>query len=327
MSALELLTSIDFGTAITTNTETVEETTITNEDKAKEILNSILEAIPTLDDVQWLQIQQQMKETKSTISKMVYKIASVKILLNIAKSKNWEMAEDGTSIYLYNEEYWIKVEESIIRKFLKDATLKLGVPEVIAGDESFSKHIYKQLLADGFFERMENQDKTLINLENGTLSIDQTGFTLNSFNSSNFLTHQLPFNYNVTEVNQLWLDFLNKVIPDKDTQDTLQQSLGYLLSQNLKLEKAIFLYGKGSNGKSVIFEVLKDVIGEDMFTSYSLESLADSKGYHRAGLQNKLINYGTDISLKKINHGVFKQLVSNEPVEVRLPYKEPFITI
>lgn len=145
------------------------------------------------------------------------------------------------------------------------------------------------------------------------------------FDPHHFMTHQLDFKYGPHAINQPWLDFLNDVLPDKDTQKTLQQSLGYLLTRDLKLEKAIFLYGTGSNGKSVIFEVLHGLLSSDMFTNYSLESLTHSNGYHRAGLNNKLINYGTDISMKKIEHGIFKQLVSGEPIEVRQIYQEPFI--
>lgn len=126
-------------------------------------------------------------------------------------------------------------------------------------------------------------------------------------------------------MNNQWLGFLDMVLPDKDTQKTLQQSLGYLFTKDLKLEKATFLYGTGSNGKSVVFEVLTGLLDSKMITNYSLNSLTHVTGYHRSGLNNKLINYGTDISMKHMDHGVFKQLVSGEPVEVRQIYEKPYI--
>src|SRR5690606_16817975 len=46
-------------------------------------------------------------------------------------------------------------------------------------------------------------------------------------------------------------------------------------------------------------------------------------GYARAMLANKLLNYATEIN-GKLETSTFKQLVSGEPVEARLPYGEPF---
>jgi len=93
----------------------------------------------------------------------------------------------------------------------------------------------------------------------------------------------------------------------------------------LKLEKIFFLYGTGANGKSVIFEILSGLIGEDDISHYSLESLTDSNGYHRAKIKDKIVNYGTDVRISKINPGLFKTLASNEPIDARLPYGQPFI--
>ena len=137
------------------------------------------------------------------------------------------------------------------------------------------------------------------------------------FDSKYFLTHQLDFIYDKNTVNKVWLDFLNKVLPDKDTQKTLQQAIGYLFIKDLKLEKVIFLYGIGSNGKSVIFEIIKGILSVDMMTNYSLASLTNHLGYQLADLNNKLINYGTDISMKNVDLAIFKQIASGEPIGTR----------
>ena len=95
--------------------------------------------------------------------------------------------------------------------------------------------------------------------------------------------------------------------------------------KGLKLEKIFFLFGAGANGKSVFFEVINGVIGNDNISNYSLESLTDEKGYHRAMIKDKIVNYGTDIRLTKIDAGMFKTLASGEPIEARLPYRNPFM--
>lgn len=137
------------------------------------------------------------------------------------------------------------------------------------------------------------------------------------FNSKHFLTHQLDFEYDKSVKNQTWLEFLDRVLADKDTQKTLQQAIGYLFIKDLKLEKVIFLYGIGSNGKSVVFEVIKGLLTKEMMSNYSLASLTNNLGYQLADLNNRLINYGTDISMKNVDLAIFKQLASGEDIGTR----------
>jgi putative DNA primase/helicase len=42
-------------------------------------------------------------------------------------------------------------------------------------------------------------------------------------------------------------------------------------------------------------------------------------------IKDKIVNYGTDIRLTKIDAGMFKTLASGEPIEARLPYRDPFM--
>jgi putative DNA primase/helicase len=55
-----------------------------------------------------------------------------------------------------------------------------------------------------------------------------------------------------------------------------------------------------------------------------LQSLTNDNGYFRAKLANKLVNYASEIN-GNLEASIFKQLVSGEPVEARLPYGQPFI--
>ena len=54
-----------------------------------------------------------------------------------------------------------------------------------------------------------------------------------------------------------------------------------------------------------------------------MQSLTNDNGYYRAMIANKLVNYASEINGKLIA-SLFKQLVSGEPVEARLPYGRPF---
>jgi putative DNA primase/helicase len=77
------------------------------------------------------------------------------------------------------------------------------------------------------------------------------------------------------------------------------------------------LYGIGSNGKSVVFEVIKGLLTKEMMSNYSLASLTNHLGYQLADLHNRLINYVTDISMKNVDLAIFKQLASGEDIGTR----------
>jgi putative DNA primase/helicase len=81
-------------------------------------------------------------------------------------------------------------------------------------------------------------------------------------------------------------------------------------------------YGGGANGKSVFYEIITALLGAANVSSYSLQSLTDRSGYYRAMIENKLLNYCSEISGNMATE-IFKQLASGEPLEARLPYKEP----
>jgi len=102
--------------------------------------------------------------------------------------------------------------------------------------------------------------------------------------------------------------------------------MGYILIKpsTLKLEKTLLLYGTGANGKSVFFEIVNALLGIENVSNYSLQSLTNDNGYFRAMLGNKIVNYASEIN-GNLEAAIFKQLVSCEPVEARLPYGNPFI--
>ncbi len=141
------------------------------------------------------------------------------------------------------------------------------------------------------------------------------------------MTYQLPFRYDSKAEAPLFEAYLNKVLPDQERQKVLAEYLGFVFikhgSNALKEEKALILYGTGANGKSVFFEIVNALLGEENVSSYSLQSLTNDNGYFRAKIANKLVNYASEIN-GTLEASIFKQLVSGEPVEARLPYGQPF---
>jgi putative DNA primase/helicase len=266
--------------------------------------------------------------SKLTVNNKHYLVLSIENVLQIAEANQWGLCKNHDFIYLYNGTYWNELDKETFQKFLGEAAEKMGIAKFNARYYQFREQLYKQFLGTAYLPTPDNdKDTVFINLQNGTFEINKQGTKLRPFDRADFITYQLPFEYNPVAKAPLFEQYLNRVLPDKERQKVLAEYLGFVFikhgSNRLKEEKALILYGTGANGKSVFFEVVSALLGENNTSNYSLQSLTEEKGYFRAKLANKLVNYASEIN-GKLESSIFKQLVSGEPVEARLPYGEPF---
>ena len=261
------------------------------------------------------------------LSKNHYLIICIEQLLKIAKANNWGLCKKNGFIYLYNGSYWSEIDKESFQSFLGKVALKMGVDKFKGKIHTFKDELFKQFMTDSYLPTPKNNKKTvLINLQNGTYEITPTKRELRAFNRNDFLTHQLPFEYEPEAKAPLFQKYLDEVIPDKDKQKVLAEFCGYIFTKKktIKLEKMLILFGTGANGKSVFFEILNALLGNENISSYSLQTLTNDTGYQRSKIANKLVNYASEIN-GRLETDVFKQMASGEPIEARLPYGEPFI--
>jgi putative DNA primase/helicase len=261
------------------------------------------------------------------LSKNHYLVLCVEQLLKIAKANNWGLCKKNGFIYLYNGSYWNEINKESFQSFLGNVSLKMGVEKFKCKIHTFKDELFKQFMADAYLPTPKtNKKNVLINLENGTFQITPTKRELRAFNRNDFLTHQLPFEYEPEAKAPLFQKYLDEVLPDADKQRVFAEYSGYIFIKPsvLKLEKMLILYGTGANGKSVFFEIINALLGSQNISNYSLQSLTNDNGYFRAKIANKLVNYASEIN-GKLETDIFKQIASGEPLEARLPYGEPFI--
>ena len=253
-------------------------------------------------------------------------VLSIENVLELAEKNRWGLCKNLDFIYLYNGTYWNELEKGTFQKFLGEAAEKMGVGHISAVYYQFQEQLFKQFLATAYLPTPEsNKDKVLINLQNGTYEISPQGTKLRPFDRTDFITYQLPFEYNPQAKAPIFEAYLNRVLPDLERQRVLAEYLGYLFIKHgsrLKLEAALILYGAGANGKSVFFEIVNALLGKQNTTSYSLQELTDNSGYYRAMISNKLVNYASEIN-GKLEADMFKRMVSGEIIPARLPYGNP----
>ena len=128
------------------------------------------------------------------------------------------------------------------------------------------------------------------------------------------ITIELPYNFRGEHKCEMWDKFLVDVTGgDQNKINLLQEFAGYCLMKSCHLEKALFLIGSGSNGKSVFSETIAKVFGRQNISSVSLESLANP--VLRCNILGKFINIDSDLprNAEKFEE-TFRKLTSGEPI-------------
>lgn len=134
------------------------------------------------------------------------------------------------------------------------------------------------------------------------------------FGTSIHTNYVRPFSYSADAKCPTWDRFLDEVMPDKDEQACLQEFFGmcFLDRNKYSVEKFAMTVGSGSNGKSVVFDVIKAVIGKDYVSFLDPIQLMDSKNL--IDVDGKRLNFAPDIRKAASFDSALKALSSGQEV-------------
>ena len=282
-----------------------------------EILNAILDTLDAID----FKAAANLKAEEKLPQKHLL-VLCVNELLGKVKEQNLDLARKDDFIFAFNGAFWKELNRETIKNFLGNVAERLSVHSLDAQHYKFKNELYNQFLSAAHFEPIEPQNgKVLINLQNGTFEITKTSQNLREFRATDFLTYQLPFEFDENADCPMFEKYLNQVLPEKELQNIVAEFFGYIFTKGLKMEKAMLLYGSGANGKSVLFDIMNALLGDDNISNFSLSNLLEE--HNRALIAYKLLNYGSEINATK-TRDEFKNLVSTEPIQARLKYGNSF---
>lgn len=159
--------------------------------------------------------------------------------------------------------------------------------------------------------------------------LDTDTMTSSPFSPEHHVINKLNYNYDPDAKCPIWNKFLEEVLPDSTIRESFQDFLGlaYCDRVKYKIEKFMILIGKGSNGKSVVYETITSVVGEDNTSTYEISDLltGNSKDYNIASIDGKTINYCSELKNKEVSGEAIKKLISGEPIQARHIYRDPFM--
>jgi len=99
----------------------------------------------------------------------------------------------------------------------------------------------------------------LLNIANGLLNV-KTG-ELAPHTPGVLSTAQSSVTFDPAVTCHTWMTFLDRVLPDPDQRMLLAEIFGYCLTTEIGKHKAFILLGEGANGKGVVLDVLRALVG------------------------------------------------------------------
>jgi putative DNA primase/helicase len=153
------------------------------------------------------------------------------------------------------------------------------------------------------------------------------------FNREIYATHKLPFNYEdiLTTSIDTFTNFLNTSLvikdrfdkPDTDLIKLVQQMFGFFLIEDIRAGSAFFLIGDGANGKSVMAQVVQEMVGQEYCSAMSIQTLTTDK-FAVQHLIGKKLNVSNEEESKYIRSDKFKALITGELVSAERKFGDSF---
>jgi len=224
---------------------------------------------------------------------------------------------DTDLLYKYTGRYW----EIFYESHLKSLALKLlgkEAKQAMVLDAVFQVKALSTLPHD----RALNDDIKFVCLKNGMLNIS-TG-ALSDHDPDFYASYELGVTYNPESKDKCvrFLKFLDETIKTPEVIKQVQEFFGYCLFRESPFAKCLLLLGPGSDGKSTLLAVLRDMIGAENCAAVSFDEL--EKEFLRSSLYQKAVNISTEVGSKAIESPYFKAITSGDPINAAFKHRNTF---
>ena len=171
------------------------------------------------------------------------------------------------------------------------------------------------------YESIE-EDVKYINLENGLLYLPT--MELVAHDPSVLTMVQLPINYNPNAQCPQFIEFLLDIFEgDQERVDLMQELMGYCLTVDTQLQKFFIFYGNGSNGKSLLADIIREVCGHENCSSSTLAQLGERFGAQT--IFKKRVNISSEHESKAaLNTQQLKLITGEDNILIEEKYHNPF---
>ncbi|MCW7755439.1 phage/plasmid primase, P4 family [Desulfobotulus sp. H1] len=222
-------------------------------------------------------------------------------------------------LYRWSGTVWERVELDIIKK--------TGIE--ILGTESQMSRVsdaaeQAKVLSAMPSDRAMNDQLDWVTVKNGALNLKT--LELKPHDPEHYASVELPVVWYPREGKTCgtWLRMLEQNIQTPEVIMQLQEFFGYCLDRRAPpiLSKCMLLLGDGSDGKSTVLYILRQMVGVANCASVGLHELEDQ--FLRSSLYGKSVNISTEVGSKAIESQYFKAITSGDTIQAAFKHKDTF---
>lgn len=192
-------------------------------------------------------------------------------------------------------------------------------------EENLIKSTTKKRVYDLFFqdhmlikkrEDVNNYSNTMINFKNGMF--DAKKWTIAPHDPFYFCMNQIDekiedFKINEKNNHPVFTRFIESAIPNEEDREMFLQYVGLCLTKDATQQAFLMIQGQSDTGKSVVCNLISDIIGKENKSDISLQQMQDK--FCIIQMMDKLVNICADIPSKAIEStGEIKQLLGEDSV-------------
>ncbi len=188
-----------------------------------------------------------------------------------------------------------------------------------------TEHLVKDLIYQ--VKRMIRSERKFNNLDKKCFAFTDCYFDMDNFlvsptSRDKLVVFNVPYTFSTINdcETPAFYKYLKSTLVKEGTTETdealiklLQEMFGLILMDSMKATGAFFLIGTGSNGKSVMINILLNLIGEKFCSSMSIQTLT-TNNFALADLVGKKLNVSNEEESKYMKSDVFKSLITGDPV-------------
>lgn len=173
-------------------------------------------------------------------------------------------------------------------------------------------------------------DDLLLGVRNGAIQLDDTT-SFRAGQPGDLVTRQAGAGWEGGDEDvgcPLWQSFLDQVQPDPDVRHWLQKFVGYCLTGKTSEQMFVVMHGTGANGKSVMVEILKRLLGTYAQTvQFSTFTERDPNAIRNdlASLDKaRLVVASEGPEGARLDEGIVKQVTGEDAITARFLHREFF---
>lgn len=222
------------------------------------------------------------------------------------KNKNLYIYENG--VYRLGGE--TTIDKILENEFQDQSTIKTR------------KEVIEKIKIKTLIKREEiEQDDNIINGRNGLFNIETGKISPHTPDHKSLIQWNIYFDKSAKCPKIL--KFLHDVIVDPRERGRTLQMIASGLWKKDTLTKSYFLIGKGSNGKSVLRNIIIEMVGSENCSNLSFADLSDT--FLPAELENKIFNIPDEIDdTQIIQSAQWKTTVAKQSIRAQRKHGQPF---